>query len=271
MLVYFAGENPVDHQMRWTAMSQQMDFDVDTIDVHFVPGVFKISELKDRIADEVQQLGGAALIVIDTTAAFFEGNDENDNVQAGQCARMQRSLVDLPGGPCVIALCHPVKNAGDDNLLPRGGGAYLNEVDGNCTAKNANGIVELHWQGKFRGPDFAPLSFQLRTVTHEKLKDTKGRLIPTVVASHITEAREQELRTIARSNEDKLLALLSSNPGASQAELARLAGWMMGNGSPHKVLVGRILQKLKKDKLVEDGRNGPELTEKGRQQLTELS
>ena len=48
-------------------------------------------------------------------------------------------------------------------------------------------------------------------------------------------------------------------------QTGKMAGWMMGDGSPHKVLVGRILQKLKKDKLVEDGRNGPELTEKGRQ------
>ena len=134
-VLYFAGENPIDVQQRWIAMSQQMDFDYETIPVHFIPGVFKISALKEAIATEVEKLGGVALVVIDTTAAYFEGDEENDNVQAGNYARMQRSLVDtLPGGPTILALCHPVKNAGEDNILPRGGGAYLNEVDGNLTA-----------------------------------------------------------------------------------------------------------------------------------------
>ena len=62
----------------------------------------------------------------------------------------------------------------DDNLVPRGGGAYLNEVDGNLTAQNTSHVVELPTQGKFRGADFAPIMFQLKTVTHDRLKDTKG-------------------------------------------------------------------------------------------------
>ena len=53
--------------------------------------MFKISALKAAIATEVEKLGGVALVVIDTTAAYFEGDEENDNVQAGNYARMQRS------------------------------------------------------------------------------------------------------------------------------------------------------------------------------------
>jgi hypothetical protein len=33
----------------------------------------------------------------------------------------------------VVVNCHPVKNATADNLLPAGGGTFLNEVDGNLT------------------------------------------------------------------------------------------------------------------------------------------
>jgi len=187
-VLYLAGENPTDIQMRWIALSQQMDFDVDDIDVHFIPRIFNLSDLHESIAAEIRTLGGVSLVIIDTTAAFFDGSDENSNVEMGRYARIQRSLVELPGGPTVIALCHPVKNAGDDNLSPRGGGAYLNEVDGNLTAKNSGSVVELHWQGKFRGVDFAPFSLQLKTVTHERLKDTRGRLIKTVVAQHLSEA-----------------------------------------------------------------------------------
>lgn len=84
----------------------------------------------------------------------------------------------MPGQPCVIVACHPVKNAADDNLIPRGGGAFLNEVNGNLTtAKSIAGPVELHWQGKFRGHEFAPILFTLPTVTHEQLKDSRGRLV----------------------------------------------------------------------------------------------
>jgi hypothetical protein len=85
-VLYLAGENPVDVQQRWIAMSQQMDFDGYAIDVHFIPGVFKVSKMESRIAEEVKRLD-VSLVVIDTTAAYFEGDDENSNVQAGEYAR----------------------------------------------------------------------------------------------------------------------------------------------------------------------------------------
>ena len=214
-----------------------------------------------------KSLGGVSLVIIDTTAAYFEGDDENNNVQAGKHARMQRSLVNLLGGPTVLALCHPVKNAQDDNLLPRGGVAYLNEVDGNLTGQNNNNVVQLHWQGKFRGADFAPLSFQLRTVTHERLKDSKNRLIPTVVASYLSAAREQELARVARSNEDQLLAALATNERASLTDLAKAVGWFMKDGQPHKMMIKRTIEKLKNYKLVSDGRDGPVLTDAGKKAL----
>ena len=73
------------------------------------------------------------LVVIDTSAAYFEGDEPNNNAQQGVHAARLRTLIDLPGGPCVLALCHPIKNADRDNLIPYGGGAFLNEVDGNLT------------------------------------------------------------------------------------------------------------------------------------------
>jgi hypothetical protein len=54
-----------------------------------------------------------------------------------------------------LVAAHPIKNAPEDNLMPYGSGAILNEVDGNLTLwKNPNtGIVSLYWQGKLRGFD----------------------------------------------------------------------------------------------------------------------
>jgi hypothetical protein len=266
-VLYFAGENPDDVRMRWIAMAQQMDFDVDAIDVCFIPGRFKISALRPRILKEVQDTGDVVLVVVDTSAAYFEGDEANSNTQQIAHALMLRTLVGLPGGPCVIANCHPVKNATADNLIPYGGGGFLNEVDGNLTSLIENAAIEVHWQGKFRGPDFAPINFTVRTVTHEHLKDTKGRLIPTVVASHLSEIGQQELANVARSNEDKLLAEIGANGARSLTQFAVALGWYYKSGTANKTQAKRSADALLKAKLITRERDGFELTAKGRKAL----
>ena len=54
-VLYFAGENPDDIRMRWIAMAQHMDFDVNEIEVCFIPGTFKISEIAAQVALEAKQ------------------------------------------------------------------------------------------------------------------------------------------------------------------------------------------------------------------------
>src|SRR6185295_1066621 len=100
------------------------------MDVHFVEGVLKLSNTGQRIKTEIERLGGNVdLVIVDTSAAYFEGTEENGNVEAGTHARQMRQILgSLPGGPCVIVLCHPVKSPTQDNLLPRGGGAFIAEV-----------------------------------------------------------------------------------------------------------------------------------------------
>ena len=164
-VVYLAGENPDDIRMRWIAMSDRLAFDTSKIDVHFIPGVFKISELFGRVEKEVRELGGTALIIVDTSAAYFEGEAENDNTQMGAHGRMLRRLTTLPGKPCVITCCHPPKGAtSKEAMLPRGGGAFIAEIDGNLICAKKDSIVELHWVGKFRAPDFEPITFQIQMV-----------------------------------------------------------------------------------------------------------
>jgi hypothetical protein len=265
-VLYFAGENYTDVLMRWIAMAQQNDFEIDAIDVDFIPGSFKISEMMDVIRGDIEQLSDVTLILVDTSAAFFEGDNENDNKQHGEHARRLRSLTKMPGGPCVVVACHPAKNASDDNLVPRGGGAFLAEIDGNLTARQDDSAVEVHWQEKFRGPDFAPLTFQLRTVTHERLKTSTGRLLPTVVASHLSDLAREEVTKAVRSREDQLLAVLATpeNCRASMSELATKLNWRQRDGSPYKMLVKRTLDALKRAKLITIGRDGVDLTPAGR-------
>lgn len=230
-VLYFAGENPDDIRMRWTAMVQQLGIDLTKTEVYFVPGAQKLSQIERRIAQEMEERD-LSLVIIDTSAAYYEGDDENNNVQAGTHARRLRELVKLPGGPTVLVCCHPTKNAGDDNLLPRGGGAFIAEVDGNLTCKKSGNTVELHWQGKLRGPDFSPLLFQLETVTHEHLKDSRGRLIPTVVARPLSEESRQAMAASSRRDEDQLLKAIAENPGASQTNWPQRLVGTWGTASP---------------------------------------
>ena len=43
--------------------------------------------MQDRIRAEIKQVGPVSLIIVDTAAAYFEGNDENSNTQFGDHAR----------------------------------------------------------------------------------------------------------------------------------------------------------------------------------------
>jgi hypothetical protein len=47
----------------------------------------------------------------------------------------------------------------------------------------------------------------LRTVTHKRLKDSKGRLIPTVVCDWISDTAKEDIAKQRLNDEDRLLAL----------------------------------------------------------------
>ena len=266
-VLYLAGENYVDIQMRWIAMAQQMDFDPATIPVYFRPGRFKLSRKMDQLRREVAELGGVDLIIVDGSTAFFEGDDENNNAQAGAHAVRLRELTTLKGEPGVLVLCHPPKNAGDDNLQPRGAGAMIAEWDGNLTATKDGSVTAIHWQIKIRGPDFAPLSFLLRTVTHERLVSKAGKLMPTVVAEPLSQAREEEMHKQARNEEDLVLDCISNHPHSAQVDIGRHLGWLSHKGEIQKAKVHRIVKELKKQKLVQETRAGLSLTDKGQKAI----
>jgi AAA domain len=270
-VLYLAGENPDDVRMRWLAMADAMGFDIAAIDVHFIPGVFKLSEISGRIKAEIDKIGPVALVVVDTSAAYFEGSEENANVEMGLHARRMRSLVNMPGGPCVLVACHPVKNADPNNLLPRGGGAFIAEMDGNLTLSKSDSVVTLQWQGKFRGPDFAPVPFLLSTATTETLKDSKGRTIPTVIAKAMSEREQSDAEASSRGDEDSLLIAIADNERASFAGLATALGWVSAkDGKPNKARVHRCAKRLKGGKYVKDERGALLLTEKGKEEVKRL-
>ena len=267
-ICFLAGENPDDVRSRWMALAEQTGFDIETIPVYFIEGVFPLAEIKGVVAQRAREIGVEfSMVVVDTSAAYDLGDDENSNAQMKKHARMLRSLVELPGGPTVVAACHPAKNADPDNLLPRGGGAFVAEVDGNLVCKKSSDVVEMHWQGKFRGVDFNPIPFQIEVVTADKLRDRKGRLIPTVVAKAISEAEHGAIVKRARSEEDDMILLLHGGCDLSISQMAEKLNWSLktgkGYGEPHKTKVVRVLERLRQEGLAKRERGRHVLTEKG--------
>jgi hypothetical protein len=269
-VLYFAAENYVDVQARLIAMAEHCGFDVNTIDIYFVPGTAKLSEIADRIALEAQALGDLALVIVDTSAATFEGSDENSNVDGLVHAKRMRSLTELRGKPTVLVLCHPVKSATNDNLLPRGGGSFFGEIDGNLCARKTDSAVEMHWFGKIRGMDFAPIAFRLDTVVARALKDAKGRNMPTVLATPIDEAAKQVLAASERSDQDRVLRATYDRPGESSNEIAKHLGWKMRDGKPYGVRVRRACERMAGDGLILKHRGAWVLSARGEKELNNL-
>ena len=267
-VVYFAGENPDDVRMRWIAMAHYLDFDPDAVDVHFIAGTFGVAEMFERIKADVEKIGDVDMIVVDTSAAYFHGDDENSNSQLGAHARNLRMLTTLPGKPVVYAACHPIKNADPSNLLPRGGGAFIAEMDGNLTL-NKGDTVKLHWQGKHRGPDFDPIYFELKTVTVPTLVDSKGRPVPTVMAEALSKGESIKRADKARNDDDEVLLAIERGKGSSLAEMAEALCWCTPTGEPNKDRVRHAKDRLYKRKLVDVARKGWKLTKRGHEAAVE--
>jgi predicted transcriptional regulator len=226
--------------------------------------------MADALRQEAAKLGGEfGLVVIDTGPVFYEGDDENNRTQQGHHAAMLRDLITIiPGRPTVVANCHPVKNAAPDNLVPAGGGNFLNQVDGNLTAAKTDSTTELHTQGKFRGVEFAPMHFLIKTVTHQDVKDSRGRLIPTVICEWVSDKEKENIATRAVNDEDAVLKIISDDPKATQPSIATKMGWKLYSGEPNKMKAKRCIEALLKHKLIKETRRGNYvLTDDGKRAL----
>jgi hypothetical protein len=239
---------------------------------YVLPGSFPMTEDEaDALKRDIAGLGvPLALIVGDTASSFFPGDDENSNVQAGGYARTLRRFNECAGTPAVMALCHPIKNPARGNLLPRGGGAFLNELDGNLALwSHALGeVTELHWCGKIRGPDFSALGYRLRRVP-TGLTDEKDRDEMTIICEPMSDEAVADHTQQAMANDDVVLRALHNQPGMSMAQIARNAGWLDDDDQPERWRVQRAITSLVDDKLIEKIRKGApwRLTEKGEKVL----
>jgi hypothetical protein len=273
-VVYFCGENPDDVRMRMIGADSLRAGEPAQDRLSFVVGALNIGEIMAALRRECAD-APLDLVIVDTSAAYFQGDDEISNTEMGRHARMLRALTGLPGGPCVLVLCHPIKHVADSSqLLPRGGGAFLAEMDGNLTLwKRDDILVELH-HNKIRGPGFEPMTFRLDKFTTPKLKDVNGRLIPTVRAVHVAQDDEKRQTIRAREDEDRVLAHLLRDPDSnSQRDIALGLGWIQKDNEPARSRVQRAVDRLKEEKpaLIKTSRGELRLTEKGKEAAREAA
>ena len=223
----------------------------------FVEGVFKLSETAGRLKEEADGLGGDfGLVVIDTGPVFYEGDDENSRTQQGRHAVTLRELITvIPGKPAVLVNCHPVKNAAADNLLPAGGGNFLNQVDEKLTAAKTDSTTQFHTQGKFRGVE-SPDVFHDPHGDAPGLEGQQRALIPTVICDSISEKEKENIAAARASDEDAILRHVASDSKVTTAGLAMKMGWKLHNGEPNKMKASRCVKGLLKHKLIKETRSG---------------
>jgi hypothetical protein len=260
-------ENPDDVRMRLKVSSWFFNIDVRTIVDNLL-----ILDARVKPEDALIELEEAALeaplrlVLIDTLAAFFDGDNINDSVQGGGFMRRLRPITRLSGRPAVVVAAHPVKNAPQDNLLPYGSGAILNEVDGNLTlwrrTEGPGGVVELHWQGKLRGLEFAPMAFRFEITTSPEVVDAKGREVslPTMLSAQFNEAEIEIQNEAEIAGKVALLKAIRDNPKASQRHFAGII-------ARSKTTVTRMLSDLTHKGLIANPLGAWSLTPKGTQEL----
>jgi hypothetical protein len=270
-VLFLAGENPDDLCVRLHAACQAYAIDPVTLPIYVMAGNFPISpETAETLKRQIDATGRKfSLIIGDSLAAYFPGDDENHNVQMGGYARNWRVLTTCAGRPAVMALAHPIKAATRDNLLPRGGGAFLAEIDANLTlwADGDRETTSLHWQGKIRGADFQPITFGLVPVTINDKRDSKGRLLVSVIASlRTSEQADQSIRA-AVTDENAVLEWLRRHPGISIKDIALNLGWAGMAGVPNKAKVHRLLKGLQDLKLAKFWRGKWIITDAGKAEI----
>ena len=268
-VLYIPAENQTDVQMRMIGLMHRMRLDSAKLNMLVTGDAEKLAQGFDNelalIKRELEAIGELSLVVVDTSPALFPGDDENCNVQSRDHAQRLRRITELPGKPCCLALCHPPKHAATaDSLIPRGGGAFIAEVDGNLSLWGyGDKLADLHWCGKFRGPDFAKITLRHETVTAPELVDYRGRALPTVVAQVVGAERTA---ASAISEDEQLLAAMRGRPHGTLEEWAADCGWFTRGDAkrPNKSRAKRVSDRLSEARLVAKEGRKLVLTPEGR-------
>ena len=214
-VVWLAGENPDDFAMKIATACAHWDIDPAELDMVVIPGSFDLGSQMEDAVKMAAAGGDVAMVVVDTSAAYRMDEDEDDNPSSTHWARTMRGFVRMPGRPVVILATHPTKYAEPNTLLPRGGGGFINEVDGNMSlwADEEQATTSLHWCGKWRGMTFAPIAFELHPCPHPTWRLRNGEPVMIKLAVPTGEEVVRRPPTETRSR--------TGRPASDKADIAR--------------------------------------------------
>ena len=263
-VAYFAGENPDDVTQRLMVMTDGLDLNTIPLTVMLYAGR---EQAEIAMAELIHDRQEVALIIIDTSTAYFSGDDENDNKAALEHAKWLRSISRrVPGNPTVLVCCHPIKNAPEDNMLPRGGGAFVNEMDGNLACIKKDDLTVISQHGKYRDVYFHPITFLRSIKQSERVKTASGDRVWSVVC-HVATPQEEAEHEFEMNNQDRqVLEILADNATISLRNIANKLFWLLSSGEPNAVKVSRVIKRPQKNELIDKNNI---LTELGRTRLDE--
>lgn len=268
-VLILCGENQDGFRLRMLATMESLSIVSADIErrLWVYPQAGSLLDIMPGLKEDAQAMGDLAFVLVDTSVSFFSGADENDNVAALWHALALRDLTRLPGSPAVMANCHPTGSAAKEGCVPRGGSAFLNEIDTNLSVWADAETLEFHWVRKKRGPDFDPLLFEYKAITLEQF----GRKVPTVVVLPITEEREREIFKRKHEDENKVMYEMYRDKDWTFSDMASMCGFVSSTGKPLKSKVHRTLGRLLEVGLVKkDKRRGWYLTPAGEKEAQSI-
>lgn len=231
-VLILAGENPYNVKWQYAAALAARGLKPQEVDVHFVQGRFSISQWTEVLRAKMEAMPNLKLVIVDSLQAFFEGDNDNDNTQMVEMAHKLRALCQISRQLSLLIIAHPAgKTPTKDNLVPRGGGAFLNEIDGNLTVWSQDASQQtLHHSQKFRGAGFDPMEWVMQIHEFDHLTDIHGTPLKLPVSRPemmIEQAnREQQNDTFLRRYLESVRneMPLSVREGAAQFGISR---WRM--------------------------------------------
>jgi hypothetical protein len=267
-VAYVTLENPIDFKMKLAVGCHVHNITWDQIEprVAIIEGRDTPEQIYEGLRLDAELNGPFQHVNVDTLQAGFSAANAgkfNDNESILAYVMRLRPLTTLPGQPSVLVLCHPTKNATEDDLLPYGGGATVNEIDGNLTLWKSSQI-KLHHTDKLRSPTFEPKYFRIEPCSCPDILDNRGRQILLPVMRPCTEMDAAEREKNEGNLDLALLRAMETNPDGTQLE------WAFAIGIKSKSAVNARIQKLKRKKLVEERLDGKwRLTPKGQKEVTQ--
>lgn len=175
-VLILAGENPYNVKWQYAAALAARDLNARDVDIHWVQGRFSINQWAEVLRSKMESMPDLKLVVVDSLQAFFEGDNDNDNTQMVEMAHKLCNMCQTSNRPAILIIAHPAgKVPSKDNLVPRGGGAFLNEIDGNLTVWSQDASQQtLHHSQKFRGAGFDPMEWVMQIHEFSHLTDIHG-------------------------------------------------------------------------------------------------